>query len=135
MTEALEYIRNNRTPSILLIENSCSVSLIGDDIEGIAAKSRLPFPVVGLDSGGLNGGFAEGYSKASLRLWQDLDLPDIKIKCRSGVNLLGCTTAYFNGKMILMKSKEFWRLQITELLQRREQAANLKYCKKFLQRS
>ena len=98
LTEALEYIRNNRKPSILLIENSCSVSLIGDDIEGIAAKSRLPFPVVGLDSGGLNGGFAEGYSKASLRLWQYLDLPDIKIKCRSGVNLLGCTTAYFNGK-------------------------------------
>lgn len=98
LTEALEYICENRQPSILLIENSCSVSLIGDDIEGIAAKADLPFPVVGMDSGGLNGGFAEGYSKASLRLWQYLDLPVIKTKCRLGVNLLGCTTAYFNGK-------------------------------------
>ena len=87
-----------RKPSILLIENSCSVSLIGDDIEGIASKANLSFPVVGMDSGGLNGGFAEGYSKASLRLWQHLDLPEIKIKCCLGVNLLGCTTAYFNGK-------------------------------------
>lgn len=98
LTEALEYIRENRQPSILLIENSCSVSLIGDDIEGIAAKADLPFPIVGMDSGGLNGGFAEGYSKANLRLWQYLDLPVIKTKCRLGVNLLGCTTAYFNGK-------------------------------------
>lgn len=98
LTEALEYIRENRQPSILLIENSCSVSLIGDDIEGIAAKADLPFPVVAMDSGGLNGGFAEGYSRASLRLWQHLDLPAIKTKCHLGVNLLGCTTAYFNGK-------------------------------------
>lgn len=98
LTEALEYIRENRQPSILLIENSCSVSLIGDDIEGIAAKADLPFPVVAMDSGGLNGGFAEGYSRASLRLWQYLDLPAIKTKCHLGVNLLGCTTAYFNGK-------------------------------------
>ena len=43
LTDALDYIRENRAPSILLIENSCSVSLIGDDIEGIAAKAKLPF--------------------------------------------------------------------------------------------
>ena len=77
LTDALDYIRENRAPSILLIENSCSVSLIGDDIEGIAAKAKLPFSVIGMDSGGLSGGFAEGYSKASIRLWQYLDLPDI----------------------------------------------------------
>lgn len=88
-----------------MIENSCSVSLIGDDIEGIAAKAKLPFSVIGMDSGGLRGGFAEGYSKASIRLWQYLDLPDIKIKCRLGVNLLGATTAYFNGRNDLEEIK------------------------------
>ena len=51
----MDYIRENRAPSILLIENSCSVSLIGDDIEGIAAKAKLPFSVIGMDSGGLSG--------------------------------------------------------------------------------
>ena len=105
LTDALDYIRENRAPSILLIENSCSVSLIGDDIEGIAAKAKLPFSVIGMDSGGLRGGFAEGYSKASIRLWQYLDLPDIKIKCRLGVNLLGATTAYFNGRNDLEEIK------------------------------
>ncbi len=105
LTDALDYIRENRAPSILLIENSCSVSLIGDDIEGIAAKAKLPFSVIGMDSGGLSGGFAEGYSKASIRLWQYLDLPDIKIKCRLGVNLLGATTAYFNGRNDLEEIK------------------------------
>ena len=58
-----------------------------------------------MDSGGLSGGFAEGYSKASIRLWQYLDLPDIKIKCRLGVNLLGATTAYFNGRNDLEEIK------------------------------
>ena len=101
----MDYIRENRAPSILLIENSCSVSLIGDDIEGIAAKAKLPFSVIGMDSGGLSGGFAEGYSKASIRLWQYLDLPDIKIKCRLGVNLLGATTAYFSGRNDLEEIK------------------------------
>lgn len=105
LTEALEYIKTNRQPSVLLIENSCSVSLIGDDLEGIAAKAKLPFPVVGMDSGGLNGGFAEGYSKASLRLWHYLNVPDIKRKCQDGINLLGCTPAYFNGKNDLKEIK------------------------------
>ena len=79
LTDALDYIRKNRAPSILLIENSCSVSLIGDDIEGIAAKAKLPFSVIGMDSGGLRGGF--------------------------GVNLLGATTAYFNGRNDLEEIK------------------------------
>ena len=68
LTDALDYIRENRAPSILLIENSCSVSLIGDDIEGIAAKAKLPFSVIGMDSGGLRGGFAEGYSLSLIHI-------------------------------------------------------------------
>lgn len=36
-------LRKNSAASIMLIENSCSVSLIGDDIAGIAqSKNALP---------------------------------------------------------------------------------------------
>lgn len=88
-------------PSVLFVENSCSISLIGDDLEGILRSFRLPFPVVTMDSGGIRGGFAEGWSKAFLRLLDKL--PDGAGETqgkteRPVVNLIGLSEYYQNGE-------------------------------------
>ena len=57
--ELQRMLENGHKPSVLLLESSCSLSLIGDDLAGMARKLQLPFPVVTLDSGGMVGGFAE----------------------------------------------------------------------------
>ena len=85
-------------PSILLIESSCSLSLIGDDLAGMARKLALPFPVVTLDCGGMVGGFAAGYVKAALKtmellLPQDKDIDEQPL----AVNILGQTEFYLQG--------------------------------------
>ena len=38
------------------MENNCGISMIGDDIAGIAAQADLPWPVYAADSGGVKGG-------------------------------------------------------------------------------
>ena len=94
-----ELSRRKKLPpaSMLLIENSCAVSLIGDDVAGIAREVELPYPVVCLDSGGLYGGFAEGYSLTGLRCLECLGLaPRHKVELGT-VNLLGLSPAYYNG--------------------------------------
>ena len=79
LLEALESIKKEKqNPDVMLIENSCSLSLIGDDIAGIAKKADLKCPVITMDSGGLNGGFAEGYSKAAIKLLESLQLDKSK---------------------------------------------------------
>lgn len=102
----LDFVRNNFTPERIFIQNNCSVSLVGDDIAGIAAKAELPCPVYTLDSGGLAGDFPEGYQKALLRVIEEISLrfdknKPIESQYRSGkpaVNLLGLTPTYFRGE-------------------------------------
>lgn len=98
LLEALESVKKEKqNPDVMLIENSCSLSLIGDDIAGIAKKADLKCPVITMDSGGLNGGFAEGYSKAAIKLLESLQLEKSKNPSLK-VNLIGLTPFYFNGK-------------------------------------
>lgn len=99
LTEALERLVNEgHRPSVLLIENSCSLSLIGDDLAGIARKAQLPFPVVTMDSGGLNGGFAEGYTKACISMLNQIEEFDSKAEPEANsINLLGLSDFYYNG--------------------------------------
>ncbi len=83
-------------PSVLLIESSCSLSLIGDDLAGMARKLALPFPVVTLDCGGMVGGFAAGYVKAALKT-MELLLPQAIDVQPMTVNVLGQTEFYLQG--------------------------------------
>ena len=84
-------------PELFFIESSCSMSLIGDDLNGIAAKAELPFPFVTMDCGGLVGGFAEGYAKAALAVLEKfLSRDDEPVEHR--VNLLGQTDFYLHGR-------------------------------------
>mgnify|MGYP000018980927 CR=1 FL=1 len=66
IVQALQNLMaEGQKPSVLLLESSCAMSLIGDDLKGIVRKENLPFPVITLDCGGMLGGFAEGYTRAA----------------------------------------------------------------------
>ncbi len=96
--EALERLNQRENyPSLLLIESSCSLSLIGDDLKGIARKANLPYPVVTMDSGGMIGGFAAGYAKAA-KLVIDTAFVDTVQAQPLTVNLLGMTDYYLHSK-------------------------------------
>jgi nitrogenase molybdenum-iron protein alpha/beta subunit len=98
-----EYLRETlqpyvqEPPALLCIESNCSASLIGDDTAGIARDMGIHCPVVVFDSGGLTGGFAEGYVKASLAVLDTLSLQPNPHPEPQWVNLLGLTTGYYNG--------------------------------------
>ena len=96
LRETLEMVRNSQTPAVMLLENSCSVGLIGDDATGIIRQMNLPWPSVCLDAGGLDGGFAGGYQAAARAYFENMPLA-LRRTEPGTVNLLGCTPAYLNG--------------------------------------
>ncbi|MDY6083940.1 MAG: nitrogenase component 1 [Dialister sp.] len=91
----LAYVRDNFQPERVFLQNNCSVSLIGDDLQGIADKSGMPWPVYALDSGGLHGGFAGGYQKGIARVIREMK--PLEKKPRS-VNVLGLSSSLMKGK-------------------------------------
>lgn len=94
---ALERLKaEEKQPSCLLIESSCSLSLIGDDLAGIARKAELPYPVVTMDCGGMLGGFAEGYAKAAKQFFAAIADKNVAVEIGS-INVLGLTDFYLNG--------------------------------------
>lgn len=97
LLETLHTIRRQTRPSVVLIENSCSVSLIGDDIAGVAKQADLSCPVVCVDSGGLSGGFGAGYRAAAKGYLEQVLFKRNGADQPNAVNLLGCTIGYYNG--------------------------------------
>ena len=105
LLDELELRKKNAAASIMLIENSCSVSLIGDDIAGIARKAKMPCPVVCFDSGGLLGTFCRGYSLVGVKCLQEL-IPSKKVPKRARrVNILGMSIGYLNDDNDLAEVK------------------------------
>lgn len=98
IVQALQNLMaEGQKPSVLLLESSCSMSLIGDDLKGIVRKENLPFPVITLDCGGMLGGFAEGYTRAAQAAFALL-LPQQAAERRPlAVNLIGQTDFYLQG--------------------------------------
>ncbi len=97
LLDILHSIRQSSCPSVIFIENSCAVSLIGDDLAGIAAQAELSCPVVCIDSGGLIGGFWEGYRAAARAYLAAMPLrPRGNITPRT-INILGAGAGYYNG--------------------------------------
>ena len=96
----LDFVKANFTPERVFLLNNCSVSLVGDDIAGIAAKAELPFPVYAADCGGIAGDFAEGYEIALLRVIEEVKR-NAKAKSNlalPSVNVLGLSPTYFRGE-------------------------------------
>ena len=72
--KALEEIRQEMTPEMIAVMTSCSMSLIGDDLEGICKSHNVGCPILTMDSGGLRGEFLTGYERACLNLLKQTDL-------------------------------------------------------------
>ena len=113
--ELRRMLEDGHKPSILLLESSCSLSLIGDDLAGMARKLQLPFPVVTLDSGGMVGGFAEGYAKAAKKLFAQL-LPQTATAKSLAVNILGQSEFYLQGAADTRELKRLLQLAGYEVL-------------------
>lgn len=90
-------VSEGQQPSVLLLESSCSMSLIGDDLQGIVRKEKLPFPVVTMDCGGMLGGFAEGYARAAQKAFAALLPQQVAERRPLAVNLIGQTDYYLQG--------------------------------------
>ncbi len=90
-----EYIKKYAKPQRVFIESNCSVSLVGDDTQGIADEMDLPWPVYAMDSGGLKGSFEAGYGAAFLRVISEMK-PQEKKSCT--VNVLGLSTVHMKGR-------------------------------------
>jgi len=70
----------------------------------------MPCPVICIDSGGLIGGFWEGYKAAAKAYFDAMPLnPRRMVKPRT-INLLGCTTGYYNAKSDLQELKRMLTL-------------------------
>ena len=69
---ALREIADEQDTELLGVINSCAISLIGEDLQGICRSSGLRCPVVAVDGGGLRGEFAEGYGTAWVALLKEL---------------------------------------------------------------
>ena len=113
--ELQRMLEDGHKPSVLLLESSCSLSLIGDDLAGMARKLQLPFPVVTLDSGGMVGGFAEGYAKAGKKLFAQL-LPQTATAKPLAVNILGQSEFYLQGAADTRELKRLLQLAGYEVL-------------------
>lgn len=97
LRETLEEIRTTN-PAILCIETNCSASLIGDDVKAIAESMEFSCPIVVFDSGGMTGGFVEGYVKAAQTVLQSIELDKSKSVPNKKINLLGLSIGYYKGK-------------------------------------
>ena len=65
LRDTLSEVLNMHVPSLVSIITSCSMSLIGDDIKGIAKRFDAGLEFITMDAGGLTGGFASGFSATS----------------------------------------------------------------------
>ena len=116
LLQTLETVKQSGQPGILLIENSCALGLIGDDIAAIAAKADLKCPVICLDSGGLTGGFQAGYRAAAKAYFSKVRLDERRqIRPRS-VNLLGLGTGYYNSRNDVLELKRLLQLAGFEVI-------------------
>ncbi|HBK27502.1 MAG TPA: oxidoreductase [Dialister sp.] len=95
LKKGFDTIKSYGKPERVFVTSNCSVSLVGDDTQGIADRLELPWPVYAMDSGGLKGSFEAGFSAASLRVEQEMkSLP----RKEQSVNVLGLSTTCMKGR-------------------------------------
>ncbi len=108
--DALGHVKEMSVqPKVVLLENSCALSLIGDDLQGIAESADLQCPIITLDSGGILGGFWAGYRKALKSLLKTVSIKYEPPK-QPTVNLIGCCSSYYNEENDLNEIKRLLTL-------------------------
>ncbi|WP_293662576.1 nitrogenase component 1 [uncultured Phascolarctobacterium sp.] len=94
LSASLAEVLNVNNPSLLAVLTSCSMSLIGDDIEGICKKNNVTCPILAIETGGFTGAFANGYQKALLELLKKSTFKVSTSRQKNKVNLLGICTCF-----------------------------------------
>ena len=84
----------NPDTSLLAVLTSCSVGLIGDDVQGIVSSIEETYPVIVLDAGGLTGLFEEGYQTAMVEILKKVKISQPAIRKPKKVNILGYCAYY-----------------------------------------
>ena len=102
--------RENPETSLLAILTSCSVGLIGDDVNGIVNSIEQTYPILVLDAGGLTGLFEEGYQTAMIEILKKLHLEKSSSVIPGRVNLLGYCNYYPNSNGDLRELKRLLRM-------------------------
>lgn len=95
LLRGFERIRQTDTPERVFVENNCSISLIGDDVAGIASRAELPWPVHVVDSGGVRGGFAGGFVRGLQCVLGEMKPQETE---PGTVNILGLTPFLLKGE-------------------------------------
>ena len=95
----------NSEISLLAILTSCSVGLIGDDVNGIVNAIKRDYPIIVLDAGGLTGLFEEGYQTAMCEILKKISLQKTAAINPKRVNLLGYCRYDTNGNGDLLELK------------------------------
>lgn len=101
-----------KAPGLVLVENSCAFSLIGDDLPSIVSESALTCPILTMDSGGTLGDFWAGYRKSLLDLLKLVAFQNNQTIAKDkennhgndtgentasfSVNFIGCSVTYYN---------------------------------------
>ena len=98
MLDALDEVKNECNPEVIAVLNNCSVSLIGDDIEGICKRATMNCPVISMDAGGLRGEFWTGYQEAAKKSLAECKLNRTEDCQTNLVNIIGWCTSYPNWK-------------------------------------
>lgn len=91
--QGLTEIKDEAHPALTAVLNSCAVSLIGDDLEGVCRHAHLPGLILTMDSGGLRGEFTTGYVRAMKKLLETVSFVKEK-RIPHSVNIIGWSTAY-----------------------------------------
>lgn len=90
LTEIISEINQSGVcPSLLGVLTSCSLGLIGDDVNGIVNNMGNNYPVLALDTGGLTGLFEEGYQEAMVAILKKIKITATSELKKDCVNLLG----------------------------------------------
>lgn len=110
MLNALDEVKNECQPEVITVLNSCSVSLIGDDIGGICKRAKMNCPVIFMDAGGLHGEFWTGYQEAAKKLLGEFKLTRTEYCQTNLVNIIGWCTSYPNWKGDLEEVKRMLRI-------------------------
>lgn len=93
--DSLGDIEKEYTPKVVGVLNSCSVSLIGDDIKGLCdSQNRSGRHYVCLDSGGLRGEFYEGFQEALGKWIGEIPFPAVRAVKEKQVNIIGWCRSY-----------------------------------------
>ena len=91
----LKEVYERGIPSLISVITSCSMSLIGDDIKGIATRFDKNVKFITMDAGGLTGSFANGFSRGLVQIVSMIPIDNIDFQNDTvSVNILGLSTAY-----------------------------------------